>query len=315
MSLKMFFDSAGTQAVLTAEKFTGAGPFALTAFTGAQLGGVYKEKKDSYSDIAFAAGVGSGFNGLTPDLLKGQRVVHNNKFVGQVTGNTATTVTISDLGYTAAANSCNISSYVKLYTPTDFTVASSVITPVVALLANETLHAVPIDTLAMYFGGTTGANVTKVSTIYVKRSADFEYTSLQVASDDVSLFPYHTATADVVFAAGIGSGFVGLPVNGLIGKALNHAGAFRGIITSNTETTVTIAGAYTAVAASAEIYNVGSLEFSLDGVTYGPVIALPDLTGAALSAMIYVRDTINIPAVAVNYPSNIVKVSGIEFIA
>lgn len=315
MSLKLYFDAAGTQTVLTAEKFTGAGPFILTAFTGAQLGGVYKERKDNYSDISFAAGVGSGFVGLTIDTLKGQRVIHNNMFVGQVISNTATTVTVSNVGYTAVAGACSLTAYTKLYTPTDFTLAGNIITLVVALTGAETLHAVPVDTLAMYFGGVAGANVTKTSTIYVKRTTDFEYTSLQISSDDVSLFPYHTATPDVVFTGGVGTGFVGLPIDGLVGKACNHAGAFRGIITANTETTVTIDAVYTGVAASAEIYNLGSLEFSLNGSTYAKVLPLTDLVGATITVPVYVRDTINIPAVAINYPSNIIKVSGIEFIA
>ena len=315
MSLKMYFDAGCTQPVLTTEKFTGAGPYTLVAFTGAQLGGVYKERKDSFSDIAFVNGVGSGFTGLVVDALKGQRVVHGAQYVGQITSNTDTTITVSNLGYSGASNSCYVSSYVKMYTPTDFTIAGNVITMITATQAGETIHAVPVDTLAMYFGGVSGSNVTKEATIYIKRDANYEYTLLQVSSDDTSLFPYHQTITNVVFTGGVGTGFAGLPVNGLIGKAVNHAGVFCGIIVSNTATAITLNVAYTGADATAEIYNIGSLTFSSDNTNFVPVLGLPDLAGAVSIAAVYVRDTLNIPAVAINYPSNIIKVSGVEYIA
>jgi hypothetical protein len=167
----------------------------------------------------------------------------------------------------------------------------------------------------MYFGGAAGTQVSKTASIYIRRDTDFEYNLLQVSSDDISLFPYHTATAEVVFSGGVGSGFAGLPVSGLIGKALNHGGVFRGIITANTATTVTVAGGYTGLADTAEIYNVGSLQFSLDGTNFAPVVHPADLTGTNMVTQVYVKDTLNIPAVAINYPANIIKVSGVEYIA
>jgi hypothetical protein len=320
MSLKLYFDAAGTQPVLTAEKFTGAGPYTLSAFTGAKLGGIYKEIKNTYSNVSFSAGVGTapGLTGLGAGSLKGQRVIHNNKFVGQIADNTDTNFTLSTT-YTATAGECTLSKYSKLYTPTDFTLSGNSIAMITPTLAGEIIHAIPTDTLAMYFGGAVGAQVTKNTTIYVKRDTTFEYTLLQVSSDDVSLFPYHTSTAGVVFTGGgatsVGSNFAGLPVNGLVGKALNHAGVYRGIITANTATTVTITGNYSGIADTAEIYNVGSLQFSVDGTNYAPVVNLADLTGANVTATVHVRDTLSIPSVAINYPANIVKVSGIEFIA
>lgn len=315
MSLKLFFDAAGVQPVLTAERFSGAGPFTLAAFTGAQLGGVYKETKTAYADIAFAAGVGSGFTGLVVDALKSQRVIHDNRYIGQVVSNTETTVTVSNAGYSKAAAPATLAAYTKLYTPTDFTLAGNNISIVVPLGGNEILHAVPTDALAMYFGGAAGEAVTKVTQLFLRRSTDFEYTTLQVASDDISLQPYHTSTAGVIFAAGVGSGFAGLTVNSLVGKAVNHAGAFRGVVVSNTETTVSIDAAYGGVAATAEIYNIGSLEFSLDNVSFSKVLPLADLVDAAVVVGVYVRDTVSVPTAAINYPSNIIKVSGIEFIA
>ena len=315
MSLKMFFDVNGTQGILTAQKFTGVGPYSLTAFTGAQLGGVYKETKETYGGISFAAGVGSGFVGLVPDALKGQRVIHGNSFVGQITANTDTTITISELAYSAGADSCYLTSYVKLYTPVDFTLAGNVITPLITVNGNDTIHAVPIDTLAMYFGGAAGDSVTKTVPIYVKRTTDFEYSALQISSDDTSLFPYHTTTQDIIFTNGVGVGFSALPINGLLGKAVNHAGSFRGLVISNTETTITISESYTGTAAATEVYNIGSLEFSLDNTTFKPVLAIPDMTGATVTTMVYVKDTLSIPVVAVNYPSNIIKIAGIEYIA
>lgn len=315
MSLKLFFDAAGVQPVLTAERFTGVGPFTLTAFTGAQLGGVYKETKIDYAGIAFVNGVGSGFTGLVVDSLKSQRVIHDNRYIGQVISNTDTTITVSNAAYTKAAAPATLAAYVKLYTPTDFTLAGSVISVIASLGANEVLHAVPTDALAMYFGGTAGETVTKVTKLYLRRSTDFEYTTLQVSSDDISLQPYHTSTAGIVFAAGVGTGFTGLVIDSLVGKAVNHAGVFRGLVIANTETTVTINSAYNGLAATAEIYNVGSLEFSIDNVTFSKVLPVADLVESAVVVSIYVRDTVNVPAAAINYPSNIIKVSGIEFIA
>lgn len=316
MSLKMYFDAAGTQQILTAEKLTGAGPFNLLAFNGAQLGGVYKETKVAHAGISFNAGVGTGFTGLTPDVLKGQRVLHGSQYIGQVTANTATTVTVSDLAYSGGSAACYISSYVKLYSPTDFTLSGDTITMVVPPAGNEVIHAVPVDTLAMFFGGTAGSSVTKTSEVYIKRDSNFDYTSLQVSSEDTSVFPYHSSTTDVVFTGGVGVGFAGLPVGGLVGKAVNHAGTFIGIVTANTESSVTVGTAYSGVSATAEIYNIGALEFSLNGVTYAPVIYPSDMTAATSdTTLIYVRDTLNIPEVAINYPANIIKVSGIEYIA
>lgn len=315
MSIKLYFDDAGTQPILTAEKFTGAGPYTLSAFTGAQLGGVYKETKTSYTDISFSLGVGSGFTGLTIDALKGQRVIHGTLYVGQIVSNTETTITISNANYTAIANTCYLSAYVKLYTPTNFTLAGDVITMVTLVNAGEVIHAIPTDTLAMYFGGAPGSDITKTSTVYLKRTTDFEYTLLQVASDDTSLAPYHQSTGGVVFSTGVGSGFSGLPIEGLVGKAVNHAGIYCGKVISNTASTVTVDSIYTGAPATAEIYNIGSLSFSSDNATFSPVLVLPDMTGSVVSATVYVKDTLNIPAVAINYPSNIIKISGVEFIA
>lgn len=315
MSIKLYSDSECTTAILVAEKFTGQGPFNLVTFTGAQLGGVYKERKDSFSDITFSNGVGSGFVGQVVDSLKGQRVIHGNLYVGQVVSNTDTTITISDSAYSSPSAACYLSSYTKLYTPTDFTLSGNSITMVSVVNVGEIIHAIPTDALAMYFGGTAGTDVTKSTIIYAQRDENFEYTLLQVSSDDTSLFPFHQTTENVVFSSGTGSGFSGLVVNGLIGKAVNHNGVYCGIIDSNTDTTVNLNNTYSGLPAAAEVYNVGSLEFSTDGTNYFPVIALPDFSGATTKATIYVKDTLTIPTVAINYPSNIIKISGIEYIA
>ena len=321
MSLKMSFDIAGSQPVLTAEKFIGNGSLSLcilTVFPGTQLGGVYIETKATHNNAAFSNGVGSGFVGLTPGILKGQRVIHNNRYVGQVVGNTDTTVTLTDLTYSGPATVCNLSSYTKLYTPAHYTLIGDTINMVSPIQANQILHAVPIDTLAMYFSGAIGSTVSEDASIYLRRGDDgFEYILLQVASEDTSLFPYHAAVNSVVFADGVGTGFSGLPVDGLIGKALNHGGNFVGTIVSNTISTVTISdNTYTSAAATAEVYNVGTLQFSLDGVTFAPVVQPPDLTATGVEVIrVYVKDTVKIPVAALNYPSNIIKVTGVEYIA
>jgi hypothetical protein len=315
MGLKMYFDEAGTQTILTAEKFAGAGPYNLTAFTGAQLGGVYKETKTSFAGITFSLGVGMGFTALVPSALKGQRVVHGTVYIGQITDNTDTTITVSDLTYTAGVAACYLSSYIKLYTPTDFTLVGNQITLVEMITANDVIHAIPVDSLAMYFGGTVGAIVAKTATVYVKRDAFFEYNMLQIASDDTSLFPYHVTTPAVEFTAGVGVGFSALPVNGLVGKAVNHDSLFRGVIVSNTATSVTLDTTYTGILAIAEIYNIGSLTFSLDNTTFVPVLALPNMSGVTTTIPVYLQDKVSIPTVAINYPSNIIVVSGMEYIA
>jgi hypothetical protein len=320
----MYFDAACTKPILTAEKFTGSGPYNLSAFTGAQLGGVYKESKALFADISFSLGVGSGFSGLVTDALKGQRVVHNNISVGQVVSNTNNTITITDTSYTNGSGTAVVSAYTKLYTPTDFQLSGNVITMLAAVTGDDVIHAVPTDTLAMYFGGAVGAPVSKTATIYLKRTANFEYTLLQIASDDVSLVPYSEATENVTFTGGVGSGFSGLAVGALIGKAVNHEGKFRGIVVANTATTVTISTGFTSVdnvatgyhaSATAEIYNIGTLSFSLDGSTFASVVHPADLVGTETVVPFYVKDTLNIPSVAINYPSNIIKISGTEYIA
>lgn len=320
MSLKMFFDAACTQPVLTAEKFPGNDALincVLTSFTGAQLGGVYKETKAAYSGITFLNGVGAGFSGLTPDVLKGQRVIFGNRYVGQVVSNTDTTITISNNTFTdAIPQACSLSAFKKLYTPTDFTLSGNTITLTTVASAAEVIHAIPTETLAMYFGGTAGDTVTKQGSIYIKRDEGFEYTALQVASDDTSLFPYHTSADTVAFTGGVGTGFSGLPAGGLKGKAVNHNGIFVGIITDNTTSQITLDTAYTGASSSAEIYNVGSLQFSLDGNTWKPVVYPADMTAAVESVKeVFFKDTIKIPTAAINYPSTIIKVSGIEYIA
>lgn len=321
MSLKMSFDIAGNQPVLTAEKFIGTGALSLcilTAFPGNKLGGVYIETKATHTNVAFSNGVGTGFVGLTPSILKGQRVVHNNRAIGQIANNTDTTITLTDLSYSGPAAVCYVSSYVKLYSPAHYTLIGDTITLVSPIQADQILHAVPIDSLIMYFGGAVGATVSEDVPIYLRRGTDgYEYTLLQVASEDTSIFPYHAVTTGVVFTNGVGTGFAGLPAGGLIGKAVNHAGVYVGTITDNTVSTITLSDTgYTAIAASAELYNIGTLQFSLDGVIFAPVIQPPDLTATGDEVIIvYVKDTVKIPTVALNYPSNVIKVTGVEYIA
>ena len=325
MSLKMFFDAACTKSILTAEKFTGSGPFTLTSFTGAQLGGVYKETKITYTDISFSLGLGTGFTGLTIDALKGNRVIHNGIYVGQVVSNTTDSIIVTDSSYTATTNATTVSSYVKMYSPIDFIVTGNVITMQTSVAGNEVIHAIPTDTLSMYFGGAAGSVVTKTAQIYVKRTDNnFAYMLLQVTSSDTSVMPYFNSAEGISFTNGSASGFSGLPVNGLIGKAVNHQGVYVGRITNNTASTIFITPTFTSIddlatnklqSAGVDIYNVGTLEFSVDGTTYAPAVELVDLKDNVNICSVYVKDTLNIPTVAINYPTNIIKVSGLEYIA
>lgn len=316
MSLKMYFDAGATQAVLNAEKFPGNGAqtvLNLTAFNGTKLGGVYKESKVSHANIAFNNGLGTGFVGLLVNGLVGQRVVHGNMFVGVVASNTDNSVQLST-NYTGAAATAVMINFKKLYAPADFVLNGDVVTVAAAAAANEAICMIPTDTLAVFFGGAAGATVQKGSSIYLQNSIGFGYTALQVFSDDTSLFPYHTTTPAIVFAAGVGTGFAGLPVNGLVGKAVNHNGTFVGKVASNTADSVTIDTAYNGASASAEIYNIGSLEFSLDNVNWSPVVNLADLDADLTVVEVKFRDTVVIPGVAINYPATNIRVSGIEYI-
>jgi hypothetical protein len=322
--LNMYSDAACTQQVFLAQFFAGTGSqtaFALTSFTGAQLGSAYVETQTTQSGVTFSAGVGSGFSGLTVNAMIGYRVIHNGSFRGTVVANDATTVTISDSTYTQlTAFTAVLSRYAKLVSGIDYSVSGNTINLTTAIAANQILHAIPASTLSANFGGTAGTVKTSAVPFYLKRTPGYVYDTLQVRSLDHSQ-PQATLTqTGITFAAGVGSGFSGLVPSALIGRALNHGGVYRGIITANDASTVTISDtSYTdAVADTAVAFTIGSAKFAIDSGS-GPGVYAPVVQPAAINTdtpvKIWMQDTITVPTSAVNYPNQIPYVTGVEYLA
>jgi hypothetical protein len=324
MALNMYSDSACTQQVFMAQAFAGTGAqtaFALTAFAGSQLGSVYLETQTAQTGVTFAAGVGSGFSGLTASTLIGYRVIHNGTFRGTVTANDATTVTISDLTYTqATASTATLSVYAKLTVTLDYSVAANTITTVATPSAAQTLHVIPASALTANFGGTAGSVVTKSVPFWLKADSGYVYTGLQIQSLDHSQTQAALTQTGVTFASGVGSGFSGLTAGALIGRACNHNGAFVGTVTANTTTTVTISNlSYTnATAAPAVIYTIGSAVFAIDSGSgpgsYAPVLNPSDITTTD-AVKFWMQDTETVPANPMNYPNQIPYVTGFAGVA
>lgn len=323
MALKIYAEAAAITELFGTQGFAGTGAqttFALTNFTGAQLGIVYLGTETSYAAITFAAGVGSGFTGLTASALIGMRVIHNGTFRGTVTANTTTTVTISDTAYAeATASAALISAYVKKVAVTDYSVSGNSIIMVVAPTTAQTLLAVPTNTLSMNFGGVAGTSKATSANVWIKRTPGYVYDTLQMQAQDLSQVQGTLTQTGVTFAAGEGSGFSGLVVGALKGRALNHKGVYRGLVTANTATTVTISDtAYTqATAYDAVVYTIGSLLFAPDVSgspgTYAPVVH-PAAVSDDTARKFWVMDTVTIPTSAMNYPNNVIKVTGVEYL-
>lgn len=94
----------------------------------------------SATSVTFASGVGSGYTGLTAGALVGMAVSHNGSYVGIVTGNTTTTVTIDDTGYSAAAAGSEVYSIGDLYFAADVNGAPGTYAKVINLspIVNDT---------------------------------------------------------------------------------------------------------------------------------------------------------------------------------
>lgn len=329
MSLKMYLDAACTQEFLNHQIFSGTGAqtaYVLSAFTGAQLGSVYKETRITQSGVTFSVGVGSGFSGLTANALVGQRVIHNGAFRGTVVSNTTTTITISDSGYTqATASAAVLSAYLKLTMNTDYTVSGNTINTGFTPTSSQNIIATPASDLSANFGGAAGTVKTTQTSFWVRRfpitggGSLNTYDTLQVQSVDLSQTQASLTQAAVTFASGVGSGFTGLVSGALIGRAVNHNGIFRGIVTANDTTTVTISDTgYSGSSAEAVVYTIGSLQFAPDSSgspgTYAPVIH-PAAINSDTAVRIWVRDTVTVPNTAMNYPNNVIAVTGTEYLA
>jgi hypothetical protein len=323
--LKMYSNVDCTLEVLFAQAFAGTGSavsFALTNFIGSALGSVYLETQTTQAGVTFASGVGSGFSGLTVNALIGFRVIHNGTFRGTVVSNTATTITISDVTYTyATASSCVVSSYVKLTSGTDYNISgNNIVLTGSAPTSTQIVHGIPTSTLGANFGGTAGSVKTSQTSFWLKATPGYTYDTLQVQCLDHSQTQASLTTASTIFASGVGSGFSGLVAGALIGRAVNHGGTFRGVITANTTTTVTISdtGYTNAVASDSVAYTIGSAMFAPDSSgspgTYANVIHPSAITDGT-PVRIWMEDTVTIPVAAMNYPNQIPYVTGIEYLA
>jgi hypothetical protein len=82
---------------------------------------------NTHAGVTFASGVGSGFSGLVVNALIGQRITHKGSSRGTVVANTATTVTISDLTYTAPIFDAIISKWIYPVSPKIIEVVSIIL--------------------------------------------------------------------------------------------------------------------------------------------------------------------------------------------
>lgn len=225
-------------------------------------------------------------------------------------------VTLDDLTYNNAAFNIKISNYTKKTLTTHYSVSGNTVTFVTAPTTSQKVHVVPNDTLNINFGGNPGVDITTISSVWLKRTPGFIYDTLKFYVEDLSAAVVASTTAGTTFASGVGSGFVGLVDSALIGLALDHKGVFRGMITANTTTTVTISdtGYTDAVAGDSHVYSVSQVLCSLDNVTF-KAAAHPAAINNDTAVRVYLKDTVKVPNAATNYPNLTVRVSGIEYVA
>lgn len=324
MALKIYADAGTTNEVLPSEVFedevTGSeNEFVLTLITGDDVGAVYVENRTTYNTVTFTAGVSSTLTGAAYSVneLIGQRVIHNGEFRGTITGNTADTVTIDDLTYTqATASSCIVCSFTKQTLTTHYTIVGNTITFVAPPAAGKRVHVLPLDDAGLAFGDVAGNAVTASGSVWLKRESAYEYRNIKVYSQDNSVDDNVDEYAAVSCAGTsiTSANFVGLTVNFYAGYAFWHDGAFRGIVVSNTATTMTLDRSYTGASGNAQFFNIGPMLVSLDDITYDYVVSPADIT-TDTPVRIYYKDTVTIPEVPMNYPNVTLKVTGIEYLA
>ena len=340
MALNLYLDAGLTQQMYANQVFAGDGathaftlgsnlPAGVSSFTGAQLQAVYLETQIITSGVTFSSGVGSGFTGLTINALIGQRCINNGDFQGTVVSNTATTVTISNSSYTyATASTCTLSNYV-IQPTANYTVVGNVITMVTAPAAPtstsaQNLHMTALTDLPLSFGGVQGTVKNTQTSFYLARAANTDgslntYDTLFVQCQDNSQLQASLTQAAITFASGVGSGFSGLVAGALIGRACIHNGNFQGTVTANITTTVTISNlSYTASSAGCTMYTIGSMLFAPDVSgspgTFAAVIQPSPIT-TNTPVRIWCEDTVTVPNAAINYPNNVINVTGIGYVS
>jgi hypothetical protein len=322
VALNAYFEVGCSNQIEEAQVFPGTGSqtaFAVTNFAGSHLGSVYVESQVNTTGVTFAAGVGSGFSGLTPSALIGAKCIHRGQFRGFIVANDATTVTISDTGYAeAVGSSAIICSLAKLILNTHYTVAIDGGTGLVTITKSSTalttlqkLYATPAGSngVSLNFGGAQGDIPTKETALWLKREPGYICESINIFFQDASITQSELTQEAITWADGVGSGFSGLATGALIGRAVIFGGLFIGLVTANSATTVTIDDTNydNATANTAVIFTIGRARLAPDSSgagTYVPVLNISDITDNT-PVKIWINDTITIPNAAVNYPDQV----------
>lgn len=210
--------------------------------------------------------------------------------------------------------------FTKLYNVTDYSVTGDVITLVVALAAGEQLIVLPLGRFDMLFTGYSGSvRVVEISAWLKRDDQTKGYTNIQLASEKLDLTTQTLLTAAAVtFVDGVGSGFSGLTAGALVGMAVSHNGAFVGIATANTDTTVTIDNLeYDGAEAGSEVYTIGDLYFAVDADgapgTYAKVINMSPIVNDT-AVRVWIKFTATIGSQPSSLPNNGIRLSAVEYV-
>lgn len=191
---------------------------------------------------------------------------------------------------------------VKLSLPEHYTVSGNTITLTTALTLSQTLAAIPVGHLALQFDAGLNDTVITTQRMSLQRNSEHSYRNINILSKDLSK-PQLDFSAEVYFNNATGFGFTGLIPNSLIGCAVIHDGSYRGIIASNTETTIKLAypSYYTGELTTAYIYSIANCEFAVE-MGGSPDIFYPVLSLAAIETdepfIFWFKDTTVIKAFA-----------------
>ena len=338
MALNVYLDAAATKATSPSEFFIGDGTtkvFTVTKFPGSGVAAVYLENRVAIGTVSFGSGVSSALAGLPPARYVGYAAYHQvgagaeMLFRGYVTGNTATTITLSDLTYTAAADALVLVSYAKQSAVSQYGIVGNNITFVNPPAAGSNIYAVGAAPITINFGGVVspGTPVTTETKIYLKRDPGYVYGSIQISSDNLTQTPQSAVWVGATIAGGVitlaGANTFNA-VNSEVGKAVNRDGVFLGEVVSNTSTTATLTSTTTnATAAEFTFYTVGELLIAPDAAgvpgTYAKVLqggmgSLPATITTDTVYPVWVKGTVPVPGAPANYSENIIKVAATEYL-
>lgn len=190
---------------------------------------------------------------------------------------------------------------VFLNAPTDYSLSGLDLTLTTPLIAGELLFCLPTVRAEFSLSGSSGAQKSAVRSIWLKRTGTFVYANLLIYSQNAAEPVADIVTSSITFTSGVGTGFTGLTPGACVGSAVVNEGAVLGIVTSNTETEVTMDSNYSGTV-NTRIVALGDLWFSLDNLLYSNILELPDID-SDVPTRVYVKDTVVIPVAAANYPN------------